>query len=437
MKGELRPMLDLIVVGAGLAGYTAAYQAARAGLKVKVIARGLGALHWSAGTIDLLGYYPDDRHGVDRPIDTIVGLIEDSPLHPYALATVDGLGEALKAFLTLLFELGLPYLGARRAGSNLWLPSPAGAARPAFLVPEAQVAGDLGNAAPMLIVGFSGLRDFFPELIAENLRKHGHAARAEFLPYELLSDMRDRTTVQLAGELDKPERREKLAASLKKLVRPGERIGMPALLGLGEHREVVQDLARFAGSPIFEIPMLPPSVPGIRLNMALQKGLEKLGVRVDLNMNVNGFRAEGDRVLYLESETSARPLRHHADGFLLATGGILGGGIETDHRRNARECVLDLPLVLPDGDWLAPRFFDPGGHPIFRSGVRVNERFQPVGAGGNPVYRNVFAAGDLLAYADPIRERSLEGIALATGFAAGRCAAEQHAAASSLLNPQE
>ncbi|MGE5139215.1 MAG: glycerol-3-phosphate dehydrogenase subunit GlpB [Rudaea sp.] len=430
-------MLDLVVVGAGLAGYMAAYEAARAGLRVKVIARGLGALHWSAGTVDLLGYYPDDRSAVDRPIDSIGELVEQNPLHPYAVATLDRLGESLKQFLTLAFEQGLPYVGARRAGSNIWLPSPAGAARPTFLAPEAQAAGDLGSAVPMLIVGFSGLRDFFPELIAENLRKHGHAARAELLPYELLSEMRDRTNVQLAGELDRPERRENLAASVRKILRPGERVGMPALLGLGEHREVIQDLARFIGAPIFEIPTLPPSVPGVRLNMAMQKGLEKLGVRVDLNMNVTGFEAEGDRLLYLESETSARPLKHYADSFLLATGGILGGGIETDHRRNARECVLNLPLVLPDGNWLAPHFFEPNGHPIFRSGVRVNERFQPLDLAGAPVYRNVFAAGALLSDADPIRERSLEGIALATGFAAGRFAAERQRLAPSRLAVSE
>ena len=48
--------LDLLVIGAGLSGLTAAYTAAKAGLKVQVITKGLGALHWTAGTIDLFGY---------------------------------------------------------------------------------------------------------------------------------------------------------------------------------------------------------------------------------------------------------------------------------------------------------------------------------------------------------------------------------------------
>ena len=64
--------LDLLVIGAGLSGLTAAHTAAKAGLKVQVIAKGLGALHWSAGTIDLFGYTPAEHdHPVRRPFEAI------------------------------------------------------------------------------------------------------------------------------------------------------------------------------------------------------------------------------------------------------------------------------------------------------------------------------------------------------------------------------
>jgi glycerol-3-phosphate dehydrogenase subunit B len=88
------------------------------------------------------------------------------------------------------------------------------------------------------------------------------------------------------------------------------------------------------------------------------------------------------------------------------------------------ETVFDLPLTTPRerGQWFRARFFDPAGHPIFRAGVPVNREFQPVDANGARVYKNVWAAGNTLADADPILERSLEGIALATGIAAARCA---------------
>ena len=416
-------MIDLIVIGAGLTGLIAAYTAAKAGRQVKIVTKGLGATHWHAGSIDVLGYYPNDATRVDRALDTIQDLVRAQPQHPYAL--LDGtLPDALKNFVALMQELGLPYAGAVNQGDNLWLPSPVGAARPTFLAPHAQLAGDLRRAEPMLIVGLRGMRDFYPELIAENLGKQGQRARAAFLPLDLITDRHDSNTAQLASALDDPARRAKLAAALKQLVQPGERIGLPAILGMDAHAAALNDLQMQTGATIFEIPTLPPSVPGVRLTNALRNQLRQLGVRVEINADVIGFHAEGDRVLWIESDASGRPLKHRAEKFLLATGGILGGGIDSDHTGKVWETVFDLPLATPRerGHWFRARFFDPAGHPIFRSGVSVNREFQPVDANGARVYKNVWAAGNTLAHADPILERSLEGTAIATGIAAARYA---------------
>ncbi len=73
-------MLDLLVIGAGLAGLSAALTAAEAGLSVRVIAKGMGALHWSAGTVDVLGYLPqtDAQNAPGADVGTRAA-------HPYAL----------------------------------------------------------------------------------------------------------------------------------------------------------------------------------------------------------------------------------------------------------------------------------------------------------------------------------------------------------------
>ena len=55
----------------------------------------------------------------------------------------------------------------------------------------------------------------------------------------------------------------------------------------------------------------------------------------------------------------------------------------------------------------------------------MNNHFQPVGSDGLPVYANLWAAGGTLAGADPIHERSLEGIAIGTGMAAAEEIASQ------------
>ena len=60
-------MLDLLVIGAGLAGLAAALRAAEAGLRVKVIAKGMGALYWAPGTLDVLGYVGVEERAVEDP----------------------------------------------------------------------------------------------------------------------------------------------------------------------------------------------------------------------------------------------------------------------------------------------------------------------------------------------------------------------------------
>ncbi len=413
-------MLDLLIIGAGLAGLSAAYSAAAAGLSVHLIAKGQGATHWSAGTIDVLGYSPLDRSPVDRPFAHLDQSAQGNGHHPYALLGGDALRSSLHTFCDLSQIIDLPYLSAETADVNLHLPSPVGAARPVFLAPQAQIDGRLDRPQPMVIVGFDRLPDFYPKLIVENLRKQGYDARSAFLPISLITRRQVFNNVWLSEFVEGDEVLNRLADALRGLVKPGERIGFPAILGLHEHRRVFDYLRRAVDATLFEIPTLPPSVPGIRLYAALSRQLAQMGVRIDIGMEVIGFHAEHDQIAWVETATSARPLKHRARSFLLATGGILGGGIDSDHTGRVWETIFDLPLTAPQdrAAWFRPHFLDPEGQPIFSGGVRVDRRFQPLDEENRRVYTNLWAAGGILSGADPIRERSLEGIAIATGMAA-------------------
>lgn len=408
---------DLLVIGAGLSGLSAALTAAQAGLKVGVIAKGLGATHWHAGTVDLLGYRPES----DTPIQTPLSAIEQlAPDHPYRQLGPERLTRALQLICRWLAADPLGYAGATAGAENLWLPSAVGAARPTWLAPAAQRAGDLSRPEPLLLVGFQGLRDFYPKLIAENLTRLGHQARAAALPLTLITPLRDRNPVQLAGAVDEPAVQERLAVALKALARPGERVGLPALLGLQQHATVWQNLQSALGQPVFEIPTLPPSVPGIRLFNHLRQQLTQLGVRLEIGLEITQVTVQGQLIQSVQTATSARPLTHRAQRFLLATGGVLGGGFSSDHTGRFWEVVFNLPLTTPPDRqaWFRHQFLHPQGHPLFQGGVQVNGALQPVDQTGNVVYHNLWAAGGVLAHADPIRERSLEGIALTTGIAA-------------------
>jgi len=421
-------MSDLLVIGAGLSGLMAAYTAVKAGMRVTIAAKGLGSMHWGAGTIDVLGYTATQPElPVKRPLEQIQSLIQQNPQHPYALLTNEHIAQTLATFVALSKDIGVPYGGATNPGDNLLLPSPAGAARPTYLAPKAQLAGDLSRSEPMLIVGFEGLRDFYPELIAENLTHLGYPARAAFLPLKLITNRRDSNTVQLAQGLDNKEQRALLAAALRKIVRPGERIGLPAILGMDAHITLLAELERETNSLVFEIPTLPPSVPGVRLYKAFRGHLQSLGVRLTAGLEVISTQTTAPNgvpgaVQWVESATSARPLKLRADKYLLATGGILGGGFNSDVNGRVWETIFNLPLTIPQerADWFNSGFLDPQGHPVFKGGVKVNASFQPIGANDQPLYANLWAAGNLLAHSDGIQERSLEGTAVATGVAAAQ-----------------
>ncbi len=456
-------MLDLLVIGAGLTGLFAAYTAARAGLRVRVIAHGAGATHWHAGTIDLLGNLPDGEKTVTNWTQAVPEL---PPAHPYRLLGIDAIAKAMDEFQSLTAVAGLPYVRAGAAtdltasspqdertsqrsdsdeqvsdpnlGRNLQLISPVGAPRPVYLAPAAQQAASLEDDRPLVIVGLQGMPDFYPELIAENLQKLGHRARSASLPLSRLTKRLDRSPLHLARLLDQPAEQALLAQMIVDVTAAGERVGLPAVLGLNAHTALVTQLheattarsrpspqsshSQQAGTSIFEIPTLPPSVPGLRLDAALRTQLTGLGVRVEIGMKACGFHATGRRIQWLETETGSRPLRHTARNFLLATGGILGGGIYADRCGRVRETVFDLPLTAPQSrtQWLRPLFLDRRGHPIFQAGVSVDQRFRPLDQAGAPVYDNLWAAGSTLAHTDPIRERSREGIAIATGYAVAK-----------------
>ena len=83
---------DVLVVGTGLAGLTAAVRLAQSGARVRVLAKGVGATHLGGGTIDVLGYAPER---VDRPGEALAAL---SASHPYARVGVQRVAAALDWF---------------------------------------------------------------------------------------------------------------------------------------------------------------------------------------------------------------------------------------------------------------------------------------------------------------------------------------------------
>jgi glycerol-3-phosphate dehydrogenase subunit B len=289
-------------------------------------------------------------------------------------------------------------------------------------VPESFAAGDLRQPGPLLIAGPAGWRDFYPKLCADNLTRQGYpASSATFDLPETYTGRFDPTPVALARLFDRPDVRGRAAAQLKLKLNGATRVGFPAVLGLERSAEAWRDLSDRLGVPVFEIPTLPPSVSGIRLFNAFKAALTQAGVPILFDMTAVRGVVEGNRAIGVFVPDIVRERICRANTIILATGGLYGGGIVTDHKGMMREVVFGLPLHAPAGpeEWFDPQFLGEREHPIHYAGVRANRQLQPVDADGHVILENVRIAGRLLAGYNPLVEGSTEGVWLATGYRAG------------------
>ncbi len=404
MRGELH--YDAIVIGAGTAGLVAGARLAEGGARVCVLAKGVGSTHLAPATIDVLGYAPDR---VVSPSGAMPDFVSSHPDHPYAALGIDAVAEAARWFHTRVESGPLPgyrYLGD--VDRNYLLPTAVGALRPSAIVSETMAAGDSAALDRVCVVGTRALRDFHAALCASNLSRVGIAARS--VDVEIEVDKADQNTLGLARRFDDPAWRAAFAARLALKLQADERVGLPAMLGLRDPSGVLSDLQHRLGRPVFEIPSLPPSVPGMRLYEILRSTLRGAGGRLVLGAEVASCERDGSRVTSVSTRAAGHDARYAAPWFVLAAGGFNSGAIELDSSWVTHDRVLGLPLrgVPAPGE---PRFVGDylAEQPMSRAGVAVDSELRAEGA------ENVVVAGAALPGAVPWREGSGEGIALASG----------------------
>jgi glycerol-3-phosphate dehydrogenase subunit B len=372
---------DAIVVGTGL--------------------EGVGATHLSPCTIDVLGYAPER---VERPGEALARL---DGSHPYAAVGRDGMAAALDWFRGAMADV-YPYVGG--LDENLLLPTAVGALKPTAAVPETMAAGDLRGGGEVCVVGFRALKDFHAPLLADNLSRAGIGARSVEL--DLVPEGRaDVNSLGFARAFDDPAFRADVAAQVVARLGADERVAFPAVLGIAGARAAWSELQDRLARPVFEVPTLPPSVPGMRVAAVLRDRLRRAGGRVILNAVVRGADRSEGRVIALRARVGLREVVYGCDWVVLGTGGFASGGLELDSRWNAREVALGLPVSgVPEGERFRPEYF--AEQPMARAGVAVDRSLRPEG------HENVLVVGATLAGAQPWKEKSGDGISLATGHRA-------------------
>lgn len=411
---------DALIIGAGFSGLMTGLQLSKAGLKSHVITKGWGSTHWHSGCVDILGYEPFGSHNlVSNPADSLLKLIKNNPSHPYALSGIEIIEQAILSLKTLFSNNNYPLHGS--LSKNWLLPTALGTLRPTCLAPETMVNGDLSetsNKRCILLVGFSQFVDFYPELAADNLATLGYNTKSITIDIPSLLSRKFVTSRVIAEMFDRFELITEIVTLLKPHIAGVDVIGFPAVLGIQHSLQIQSKLEQELKKPIFEIPTLPPSIPGIRLQHIFIKAIEKNGGRIFEGMQVTDAHSEDQHITHVYSEAAARHQSHKADIFILATGGFLGGGFTLSYNGYAHEPVFSLELTPPPvhSEWFDNEFLSPSGHPLFKTGIAVNHHFQPM-IDNHLIFDNLFITGTGLPSFDPLQERSLEGVSLVSGLA--------------------
>ncbi|MCM3766741.1 FAD-binding protein [Neobacillus niacini] len=310
-------MYDVVVVGQGLSGMLAAIWAKEQGFSTALTATGTGKIMQSTGVMDLI---PGSSGGLEDWVHFF---------------QIDGfrksqLSEAIDQFKALTNKLNYSYKG--ELDHPISIVTGSGHTKKTFLYPE--TISPLPDKGHVVIIGFEEIVDFQPTYVMKNLKRSCPALSVDAIKIQL-GEHSQRTMSQLdaARLLDQKEIRSHCIKQIKEqmtnrnISQPNLFV-FPASLGVENWKETTGQFSVELKAPVTEAPGMPPNTTAIRLNEKLKKEAVKLGVRFYADTTVVGCELEGDEVKSLKIKTSNQMTDLCGKHFILATGGILGGGLQ-------------------------------------------------------------------------------------------------------------
>lgn len=421
---------DLAVIGGGLAGLVAATAAARGGLKVIVIRRGLGTTAMSSGGLDWA---------------------------EAAAPTAPEVG-AFNTFRDWLAEAGAPLVG--EPGAEIPLMDIFGNVRHTHLTFTRFAAGRVdrwpgpGAGGKVLFLGIEGYSPYRPEWVVKTAVSAGLLGQDDAVASRVtvpgLEGVSNLPAARIARVLDDPAAATRFAASVAAAAAKAGAglVALPPVLGLeeaGTVYEAVDAAVREirggtgkAGSQeqvAFELLSPPPSVPGRRLQGFLDKLARAAGVEI-ASGRVKGAEDCPPRLTGLSVVSGGREWRVEAAEFILATGKFAAGGLIAE-RQVLSEAVFGLTVHAPPPPGWPPGMMPAGSrpvrkmvwprlrarHPVFEAGLVVDADLRPLDSGGQPAFANLRAAGSVIGGYNHLTDGVGSGAAVATGVRAGRLAA--------------
>jgi glycerol-3-phosphate dehydrogenase subunit B len=423
-------MYDILVIGGGLAGTIAALTARARGAKVALASRSWGATALSTGAIDI-AYSPALSPLSQSPrsiAEHVMDIIAHRPRHPYGVLglerSLDGVRRGFATLQKCLSEEGLSLGDLDLEADNLALPSALGAVLPAATALASHLGLDLSRrvSGTWGLVQLHGDPYFDSSRVGRGLSYDVLAltgAPIELRPLPVAYDA-SKGPVMTARGLDDIANVDALVAMLAPKVKGLSGIIVPPVIGFERHSTVLRYFSEALGMPVVEALAQIPSVPGMRLQFALERARKR--AKVDALGEIGSVVTEGQRV---QAVRTSDALDIRAQAFVLATGRFVSGGVVFGER--CREALFDLPVVTElgpleeDSPLAVVRETPMESHPLMAAGVPVTRELSPVRE-GRVAFTNLFAAGMVIGGFASRYALCADGVALASGVLAAEAA---------------
>ena len=396
---------DTIIIGGGLCGLTAGIELSRKGQKCLIVSSGQSALHFFSGSFELCSLS-------DNPYDAMSSFDETHPYSRIGIERVRDLAAEVKPFFK---EVGITLKGANDA--NHWRITPLGILKRAWLTMDeyATIPSD-GKVQwkKVALLNIDGFLDFHPSCIAGGLSEIGIDTVVKIISMPELERLRNNPTEMRSTNIAKTltgDLINVMAARINEYAKDVDAVFMPAVVGLDGCSEVVR-LKEYVDRPLHFISTLPPSVPGIRLQLMLKRHFQKLGGIYMLGDSVTGGEFEGGRLKAITTRNHGES-RFEADNFILASGSLFSKGLVSD-MDVVREPVfgLDVDFLTGRSLWYNKNMFDT--QPYMSFGVSVGKDFHVLRNGAE--VDNLYSAGAVLSGANALKEGSGAGVSILTAL---------------------
>lgn len=402
---------DTIIIGGGLSGLISGIYLSQRGQRCVIISSGQSALHFSSGSFDLLNNLPDGT-SVQKPLDAISELVKQAPTHPYAK-----LGETKFKELAQQAEEFFKNAGISTQGNheeNHYRVTPMGTLKPTWLTLKNLLISENEKCLPIQhpgIFNITGFLDFYTRFIADEFLKMGAKCSIHSINFPALENLRKNPTemrsVNIARVFDKQENIKELARILKAESGDCDSIILPAITGLNRE-DVVDYLRKEINKPIYLLPTLPPSVPGIHTQQKLRSVFQQNGGIFMLGDNVLRADIKGNRISQIYSFNHG-DIPFVGQNFILATGSYFSQGLIASTEK-IYEPIFDLDVTFTPNrtQWYNSDVFDTQPYQSF--GIKTDSTFRCTREG--KIFENLYAAGAILEGFNPLKEGCGAGVSI-------------------------